>query len=247
MLLAKTRQTSSLTAADAFCAAAMAAAADLSLTYLISHLPHHCCLPLCCAGAAADAANRKLLSDRNLQQGRPWEQFLPGNQGPGNRPGNQGQGQGNRPQGFGGSGSSAGSGAAAGGGQNRDRPNPNRNKGDRGSLSRLNSQALNLRNRPKQAILVPTTGLGSDIFKGLRTRGNSRAAAKSLAEAFGSNSEAAATGLASAATEGGRSEAVAEAVAATTVAAPNVAPGLYLRWSSHAQHHGNSTNRGGAC
>lgn len=218
----------------------MAAAADLLLTYVINHLPHlpyHCCLSLLSTGAAADAANRKLLTDRSLQQNRPWEQFIPGNQGQGqgqgnngnngNR-GNQGQGQGNRPQGFGGSGSNAGSGASAGagGGQNKDRPNPNRNKGDRNSLSRLNSQALGLRSRPVQTILAPTTGLGSDVYKGLRTRGNSRAAAKTLAEAFGSNSEAAATGLASAATaDGGRSAAVAEAVAATTVSAPNVAPG----------------------
>ena len=110
------------------------------------------------------------------------------------------------------------------GGGNRGNPRRS-NKGDVNSLSGLTSQVQGLRNRPRQSILAPTSGPASTLYQGLRKGGNSRAAAKSLADTFGSNADAAATAVASAATEGGSSTAVAEAVAQTSVAAPNIAPG----------------------
>lgn len=140
-------------------------------------------------------------------QGRPWQQgWQPGNSGNRGPPfGQQG-------------GAGAGSGAGSG-----NRPDPNRNKGDVGSLSRFTGGVQGYRNRPRQTIAAPVIGPGLSLVQGLRKRGNAKAAASSLAETFGSNQEAAATSLASAATEGGNSMAVAEAVAQTSVAAPNVA------------------------
>lgn len=150
---------------------------------------------------------------------------------------NQGQnwGQGQAPnwppgqnwgQGFGGSGGSAGDkGDNKPQGGNKPQENPNRNKGDSGSLSRATRGAQNFRNKPQRTIAAPTTGPGLNVYNGLRTRGNAKNAARDMASLWGSNSEAAANALTSAATSGSDRIGVAEAVAATTVAAPNVAPG----------------------
>lgn len=157
----------------------------------------HCSSAFSASSTAAAAAADAQPAHRKLQQGRPGNSGNAGNKGQGN----QGQGQGNK-----------------------DRPNPNRNKGDKSSLSKLNQNALGKSNRPKKTIAAPTSGPGNEAFKSLKTRGNSKQAAKILTDTYNTNSEAAATALSSAATERGDSQAVAEAMAQTTVSAPNVAP-----------------------
>lgn len=111
--------------------------------------------------------------------------------------------------------------------QQQQKPNRNKNKGDINSLSGLTGGALGYRGRPRTTIAPPTTGRAGTLFQDMRRSGNARATAQSLADTYGSNSEAAANAVASAATQSSGSEAsaVAEAIAQTTVAAPNVAPG----------------------
>lgn len=122
------------------------------------------------------------------------------------------------------------------------RGNPWRNnKGDRQSLQALTGNINtwdSIRAQP-----ITATGAAATLSQGIRRRGNARAAAQSLAQAYSSGqADAAAQAVASAATVDNDAEATAtaEAVAEATVSHPNVAPALLAKSAGLAVSRGQT-------
>lgn len=115
-------------------------------------------------------------------------------------------------------------------------------RGNRQSLNALTGSFSGYQGITPQPIAI--SGPASTLAQGIRRRGNARAAAQSLAQAYSSGqADAAANAIAASATDttpGFDSAAVAETVAEATVVAPNIAPNLLGKSAATAVSKGQT-------